>query len=296
MIKDSILDFFINNEGLTAAYRDRSERYFIPLAEQILNWKGSDIFCLGMNGAQGSGKSTLARFLQLYLEKLYGLSVVILSLDDLYLTRAERIALAEEVHPLLKTRGVPGTHDIGLGIGFMECCLVGKWRDACCPRFDKANDDRKPSSHWLRLEKAPDIILLEGWCVGALPEPEEALIEPVNMLEKIEDATGTWRRFVNARLAAEYQIFYGMFSHWVVLQPPSFEAVVENRMKQEDQLRNQLHASGSKGSRVMSDEEVIRFISHYERLTRWMWELFPERADVLIQLEENHVVKEMVIR
>ena len=51
-----------------------------------------------------------------------------------------------------------------------------------------------------------------------------------------------------------------------------------------------------KGSRVMSDEEVIRFISHYERLTRWMWELFPERADVLIQLKENHVVKEMVIR
>ena len=169
----------------------------------------------------------------------------------------------------------------------MECCLVGKWRDACCPRFDKANDDRKPSSHWLRLEKAPDIILLEGWCVGALPEPEEALIEPVNMLEKIEDATGTWRRFVNARLAAEYQIFYGMFSHWVVLQPPSFEAVVESRMKQEDQLRNQLHASGSKGSRVMSDEEIIRFISHYERLTRWMWELFPERADVLIQLKER---------
>ena len=45
-----------------------------------------------------------------------------------------------------------------------------------------------------------------------MPEPEEALIEPVNMLEKIEDATGTWRRFVNARLAAEYQIFAVCFS------------------------------------------------------------------------------------
>ncbi|MAS97548.1 MAG: hypothetical protein CMF29_01240 [Kiritimatiellaceae bacterium] len=296
MNKDSILDFFVNNEGLTAAYRKRAERYFVPLAEKILDWKGSEVFCLGMNGAQGSGKSTLARFLQLYLQELHGLSVVILSLDDLYLTRTERISLAETVHPLFETRGVPGTHDIGLGIAFMECCLEGKWNEACSPRFNKANDDREPSSHWLRLEKEPDIILLEGWCVGALPEPEEALRKPVNMLEKIEDPIGTWRHFVNTRLGAEYQHFYDMFSHWIVLQPPSFEAVVENRMKQEDQLRTQLHASGSKGSRVMSDEEVIRFISHYERLTRWMWEVFPERADIFIQLKDNHVVKEMVIR
>ena len=296
MKKDSILDFFIANEGLTTAYRDRAERYFIPLAEQILSWKGAELLCIGMNGAQGSGKSTLARFLQVYFQEWHELSVVILSLDDLYLTRADRIALAEEVHPLFKTRGVPGTHDIGLGIGFVKCCMEGNWKEACSPRFNKANDDREPSSQWLRLEKAPDIILLEGWCVGALPEPEEALIEPVNILEKVEDAAGTWRRYVNTRLAAEYKIFYDMFSHWVVLQPPSFEAVVENRIKQENQLRNQLHASSLKGSRVMSDEEVIRFISHYERLTRWMWDVFPKRADILIQLENNHVVREMVIR
>ena len=152
--------------------------------------------------------------------------------------------------------------------------MEGNWKEACSPRFNKANDDREPASQWLRLEKAPDIILLEGWCVGAMPEPEEALIEPVNILEKVEDAAGTWRRYVNTRLADEYKIFYDMFSHWVVLQPPSFEAVVENRIKQEIQLRNQLHASSLKGSRVMSDEEVIRFISHYERLTRWMWMCF----------------------
>ena len=69
--------------------------------------EGAELLCIGMNGAQGSGKSTLARFLQIYFQELHGLSVVILSLDDLYLTRADRIALAEEVHPLFKTRGVP---------------------------------------------------------------------------------------------------------------------------------------------------------------------------------------------
>ena len=103
-----------------------------------------------MNGAQGSGKSTLARFLQLYLEKLYGLSVVILSLDDLYLTRAERIALAEEVHPLLKTRGVR-VRTILAWYRFYGVLSGRKVEDARCPRFDKANDDRKPSSHWLRF-------------------------------------------------------------------------------------------------------------------------------------------------
>ena len=293
---DSILDFFIKNEGLTSEYRDRAERYFIPLAEHILNWKGSEILCLGMNGAQGSGKSTLARFLQVYFKEQHGLSMVILSLDDLYLTRAERIELAKEVHPLLETRGVPGTHEVGLGVDFMERCLEGDWKQAVCPRFNKAMDDREPISHWQRLEEAPDIIVLEGWCVGALPEPEEALLKPVNRLEKKEDAVGTWRRFVNARLGAEYQSFFDLFSYWVVLQPPSFEAVVKNRMKQEDRLRARVQASGSGGEMVMSDADVIRFVSHYERLTRWMWTLFPERADVLIRLKENHVVNDMVIR
>ena len=293
---DSILDFFVKNEGLTSEYRDRAERYFIPLAEHILNWKGSEILCLGMNGAQGSGKSTLARFLQVYFKEQHGLSMVILSLDDLYLTRAERIELAKEVHPLLETRGVPGTHEVGLGVDFMERCLEGDWKQAVCPRFNKAMDDREPISHWQRLEEAPDIIVLEGWCVGALPEPEEALLKPVNRLEKKEDAVGTWRRCVNARLGAEYQSFFDLFSFWVVLQPPSFEAVVKNRMKQEDRLRARVQASGSGGEMVMSESDVIRFVSHYERLTRWMWTLFPERADVLIRLKENHVVNDMVIR
>jgi D-glycerate 3-kinase len=222
--------------------------------------------------------------------------MVILSLDDLYLTRAERIELAKEVHPLLETRGVPGTHEVGLGVDFMERCLEGDWKQAVCPRFNKAMDDREPISHWQRLEEAPDIIVLEGWCVGALPEPEEALLKPVNRLEKKEDAVGTWRRFVNARLGAEYQSFFDLFSYWVVLQPPSFEAVVKNRMKQEDRLRARVQASGSGGEMVMSESDVIRFVSHYERLTRWMWTLFPERADVLIRLKENHVVNDMVIR
>ena len=63
---------------------------------------------LGIAGSQGSGKSTLAKAVA---ERFGGAS---LSLDDVYLTKAERAAMAARVHPLFATRGPPGTHDLGL--------------------------------------------------------------------------------------------------------------------------------------------------------------------------------------
>ena len=35
----------------------------------------------------------------------------------------------------------------------------------------------------------------------------------------------------------------------------------------------------------MSDEEVAAFIAHYERLTRWILEEMPGRADVVVALD-----------
>ena len=143
MNSNSILDSFIKLEGLSEEYRSRALRYFIPLSDLILSWKGNETLYVGMNGAQGSGKSTLARFIQVYLRECYSLSVVILSLDDLYLTRKERLVLARDVHPLFKTRGVPGTHDIKMGIDFINCCKSGNWNKAVCPAFNKSIDDRE---------------------------------------------------------------------------------------------------------------------------------------------------------
>src|SRR6185437_8649015 len=74
---------------------------------------------LGLCGAQGSGKSILARSLADRFASR-GRRVAVLSLDDLYLTKAERSRLAQEVHPLLGTRGVPGTHDVALGLQILN--------------------------------------------------------------------------------------------------------------------------------------------------------------------------------
>ncbi len=288
---DTILDDFIKNEGLSEDYRARALEYFVPLGDRLVSWKGELPLCVGINGAQGSGKSTLAGFLKHYLEEVYGRSVVVASLDDLYLTRKDRIALAEEVHPLLATRGVPGTHDVRLGIDFLGACMRGDWSEAVCPKFDKARDDRVEKGAWLRLEQAPDLVLFEGWCMGAVAEPMEALGVPVNELERVQDADGAWRSFVNERLGEDYQRFFDLFSCWIFLRPASFEAVVENRLKQEHRLRER-----GGGEAIMTDEQVRDFVALFERLTRWMWREFPARADVVVELGAGHEIDRMVVR
>lgn len=153
---------------------------------------------VGICGAQGSGKSTLVARLAQRLDR-----VATLSLDDLYLTRAEREALARDVHPLLRTRGVPGTHDIDLGMAVMAS--LDRGAAVRLPRFDKAIDDRSPETSWPTAAANTRVMLFEGWCVGALPQESEALAEPANALEREEDRDGTWRRYVNDMLAGPYR-------------------------------------------------------------------------------------------
>ena len=73
------------------------------------------------------------------------------------------------------------------------------------PAFDKATDDRRPESEWPTYGGALDIIIFEGWCVGALPQTEEALREPINALEQGEDREAIWRTAANSALRDEYQ-------------------------------------------------------------------------------------------
>ena len=40
--------------------------------------------------------------------------------------------------------------------------------------------------------------------------------------------------------------------------------------------------------RAMTREEVDRFVQYFERLTLWVLEEMPERADVLIEIDERH--------
>lgn len=253
-----------------------------------LSDRGRGPLVVGVSGSQGSGKSTVCKTLTARFTQS-GLRVANLSIDDLYLPLADRVKLAKQVHPLLRTRGVPGTHDIKLGIHTLHA-LAHSGR-VPLPRFDKAIDDRRPKADWDSLEGPAQLLLLEGWCVGARPQTLEALDQPVNELEANEDGEGRWRRYVNHALGSEYQSLFARIDLLVLLAAPSFDVVLKWRTQQEHELRAQTLAKNQGGSSaVMTDAALTRFIQHYERLTRHMLIEMPGRADLVIRLAPDRSV------
>jgi len=241
---------------------------------------------IGLCGSQGSGKSTLAEAMRRALHA-GDVRAAVLSIDDLYLTRVERLVLAGEIHPLLATRGVPGTHDVALGESVFAALDAGA--PVRLPRFDKATDDRAPLSEWPLIEAPLDVLIFEGWCVGARPQTDAALVEPINRLEAKEDRDSIWRRYVNAALAGAYQRLFARLDQLILLAAPSFAVVRQWRGEQEAVLRRE-HRTGTG---VMDDAALDRFVQHYERLTRHVLREMPARADLTLRLgADRHVIKQ----
>ncbi|MCW1428313.1 kinase [Novosphingobium sp. JCM 18896] len=233
---------------------------------------------LGLCGAQGSGKTTLAQAVAEEAQRR-GIATATLSIDDLYLTRAERERLGQDVHPLLRTRGVPGTHDVALGLEVLAALDRGE--PARLPRFDKARDDRRPEAEWDRAPANTELLILEGWCVGAHPEDPAALRDPVNALEASEDPDGLWRSYANVALAGVYQELFARIDVLVLLAAPGFDVVFDWRLQQEAELRE---SAGPDAPGLMDAAGVARFIAHYERLTRHILTEMPGRTDLVVRL------------
>ena len=231
---------------------------------------------VGLCGAQGSGKSTMSTRLARRLDAA-GSPSAVLSLDDFYLTRAERATLGRTVHPLLETRGVPGTHDLALARSTIAS-LVGQQAVVAAPRFDKTLDDRAAPATWPTYQAPVSVVILEGWCVGARPIPDEDLLQPINALERDEDADGIWRRHVNAALHGDYHALFDKLDLRVLLRAPDFACVHGWRLEQEMGLARM----DSQSMPAMDAPAVARFIAHYERLTRWI--IADEPADLVIEI------------
>jgi len=277
--------------------RAQLEQIYLPLAAWVANKHTGRPLVLGINGAQGSGKSTLATILKTLLTEGFGLSVLTLSIDDLYLSKQHRQQLAKDVHPLFKVRGVPGTHDVKLGKQLFSDLLAGDVKlPVSVPVFDKASDDLLPTKDWRRVENPADIILFEGWCVGARPQQEDVLGNPVNELERLEDDDGTWRRYVNEQLSGEYQQLFSYIDYLLMLEVPSMKSVLAWRTLQETKLAQARAEQGLPASNVMSASEVKYFIMHYERITCSILEEMPGRADILLRLNAQHQVDKVRVR
>ena len=230
-------------------------------------------------GAQGSGKSTLAEQL-VRAGTQRGFDVVALSLDDFYLPRRERRRLAREVHPLLATRGPPGTHDLALACVTLDALRRG---DARLPRFDKLTDTRRPPSRWRHVRARPELIVFEGWLLGLAPQSVAQLENPINALEREQDADGAWRRWCNTQLA-DYVPLWRRFDRLLYLQAPSFAVVPDWRAQQERALAADRSLPG------MSRAGIERFVQHYERLTRHGMKTLPGIADRVVRLDDAHRV------
>ena len=264
------------------------------LVDGLIRWLDRHLFSsalaaekppvLALSGGQGTGKSTLARHLALALRSR-GQTAELIGLDDFYLPQKDRIRLAREIHPLLMTRGVPGTHDLAMLVDVIRGLRSS--RQVAIPVFDKLKDDRLPEARF-SLPGA-QILILEGWCLGARVEAESGLTEAVNDLEKSEDPDLIWRHYVNQQMESEaWMSLDDLIDQIIFFRIPSFDQVLAWRWQQEQEL-----AAKAGTARGMDRNQIKRFISHFERITLSMLENPPEKTALEFNLNEHHKVIEI---
>ena len=243
-------------------------------------------YLICFTGGQGSGKTTLSFFIQEVLNNHCFRPSVGFSIDDIYKSQEERKKLSEEIHPLCYVRGVPGTHDIGMGID-----LINKFTQAKddsiteIPSFCKPEDKHYPASSWPKYIGKPDFIFFDAWCGGAKPINEENWQGPMNDLEKEEDPDGIWSKWSNKELAGEYQELFNRFDLLLMIKVPNMDFVYKSRWIQEQTLARTIKDPALK-EKIMSKEEVYRFVMHYERLTHYILEEIPKFSDIVLERDQ----------
>ena len=290
-IKKKYLKFLKSQEVTSEPFRDKLgqlRNFYLPICEKINSEyiKSKKTKIIGLTGGQGTGKSTISNILKIILKESFNLETVIFSIDDFYKTRKERKILAKKISPLFLTRGVPGTHDTKMLFNCIKNLKKNRFKKMIIPKFDKSKDERCPKSKWLAVNKKPNIVIFEGWCIGVASQKKKDLVIPINKLEKQKDKKRIWRQTVNKELQNNYQKIFNLINKLIFLKVPSFKYVYKWRLLQEKKLRAKF-----KGNKTMSNEQVKNFIMYYERLTKNMLKILPKKADTVISIDENHRLK-----
>ena len=258
-------------------------QFIIPIINKINNSKDNKFI---IAGSQGAGKSTLAKIFKLVLENAYKKKVMLLSIDDYYLSKNKRNKLSKNIHPLLITRGVPGTHDI-VALKNDIINFQKKKFPIITPKFNKLKDDISSKKN---IIKNAEILLLEGWCCGSPSINKKYLFQNINRLETIFDKNKKWRQYYNSQLMKDYKKVFSLFDQQIYIQPPSFSYILKWRYNQEKN-----NALKSRNKDFMNKKDLQKFIQHYEKLTKWMMKTMPAKADILIKIDSNQKIKKVVI-
>jgi len=236
-------------------------------------------------GSQGSGKSTLSLLIKTYFKKFYKKEIVILSIDDFYLSSHQRKQLAHKSKTnLFKIRGVPGTHNLKSLNNSIDKLKANKF-PVYLPVFDKVTDNKK---NYTRKVNKADLIILEGWCVGTKPVEPSYLKKNINELEKKSDPDMIWRTSYNQALI-EYQKLFNKFNYYIFIKLPDWKYVINWKYKQELNLRSLRSDSHLK-------KKLYLFIQYYEKLSKWMSLTCPDICNVLIKLDKNQKMKKIIYK
>ena len=244
---------------------------------------------IGLAGGQGSGKTTISSILSIILKKYFKLNVFIISIDDFYKTRKERKILSKKKHSLLMTRGVPGTHDIDLMLKFFKKIKSNKFRSLEVPKFNKAMDDRYKKRLWYKLKFKPDVVIFEGWCVGAKPQTVKQLKKPINSLEKVYDQGLKWRTHVNNQLKTKYKTLFNQLDGLLYLKAKNFNLLRNWRLKQERKLW--IQTKNKKNLKIMNNGDVVNFMQTYQRITQQMFKDSIKSSSIIMNLNNNHQIQ-----
>ena len=292
-IKKKYLEFLRKKEVAGKPIIDKIGKlntFYLPLSEWIYSIfkKDNKIKIIGLSGGQGVGKSTITGILRFILKKKYNLDLCVFSIDDFYKTKSERKKMSQNVHPLFLTRGVPGTHDISLINKTFKDLKKKKFKPVFIPKFDKSIDDRSKKNKWTKITKPPNVIIFEGWCIGARHQKDNLLKKPLNFIEKKYDINIKWRKKVNNHLKKHYKKLFSKLDKLVYLKAPNFDHIFQWRLHQEQKLK-----LTSKNKKTMSKSNVKEFIMFYERITKHMMRNFDKISDLTIFLDNKHRSKKM---
>ena len=257
-------------------------KYILPIIQYIDKTHDKKFI---ISGSQGSGKSTLSKLIKIIIEKTSSKKVMLLSIDDYYLSKIDRYNLSKQIHPLLITRGVPGTHNIKKlkeHLGQFK----KKQFPIITPTFNKLKDDISKKT---KVFNKADILILEGWCCGAKPIENKFLKINLNKVEKELDKDFKWRKYYNSKLKNEYQQIFKTFDRIIYLQPLSFQFVLKWRYAQEKN-----NAKKTKTKNFMNKNTTKNFILYYEKLTKWMIKNMPDKADMLIKVDKEQKIKKII--
>ena len=290
-LKEKYLRFLKSQEVLGEPFRDKLgqlNNFYLPISEMVYKkyFKKKKTRIIGLAGGQGSGKSTISKILKIILKVRFNLDTVVFSIDDFYKTLKERNKMSKKICSLFLTRGVPGTHDSKMLYKCLNNLKNKAFNKMLIPKFDKSVDDRYKKHKWIKVSRRPDIVIFEGWCVGAKAQKKKELLKPINDLEKYEDKSLKWRKKVNNELKTNYKKIFSLIDDLIYLKVPSFKHVYKWRLLQEKKLKKNF-----KGKKIMSKNKIKNFIMFYERITKHMIKTLTYKAHTMIKIDTKHRLK-----